>query len=67
MAEMMSGVFLGLGIRISNPRYSSIDPQSGWRFVNRLACRVNDCLLIAIVKDAHTCPLEEDFKHIGSV
>lgn len=35
--------------------------------VNRLACRVNDRLLIAMVKDAHVCPLKESLEFFGSV
>ena len=37
------------------------------RFVNRLSCRVNDCLLIAIARDAHECPLTETLEPFGSV
>ena len=35
--------------------------------VNRLACRVNDRLLIAMVKDAHVCPLKKSLEFFGSV
>jgi hypothetical protein len=41
--------------------------QSSGRFVYRLACRVQNCLVIAVVKDAHKCTSKEVSKHFGSV